>query len=725
MTIGMQGSWTVSIASQSATWPQRFRIQGSSNGVDGTYDSANPTVFVSGAQWGVTVEHNPTGPISWRSSRNRLANYRISGGQFLFDIQTDDSGGGDADFNDLILTCAMPLADSEYVVYGSVKTYSGPCYFNPCYPLLYYVIDYPWQLKELLKYPPARRIIEKVYPERVKEFERIPPFPLPDPPPFKPMMLPSGLREVPGLNVLPGMKAIQMPEVKRQSKKAAAAAEERAQDAVLSLAANVTVDNTLLAQEEMLTLARLGDRLKLKPCTVTPVTETIMRFLEYDRTAAEKLGDPYSGEGDRQLLGTSATDEFGNYLFRFSQDLTQLVAETTDVAVGEDLATEIRPDLIIQLVESLPNDILYETAPYYNIPNVKQINLCLPSSALPGPATACQGGRAIQALGNLSIVTSGTTLHGDGTVSNTNSTGPIVSHAAWYATVDLFACFLDTTPDVKHYVIRYRNQGETDWNFVTEQYKHPRKQGDGTWQNETIGPLPVSLRVNGAANPKVTVGAYLNIEDQINNSDWLNWHRDRKLQINTSVYQATAGAVEFRIEGFDASGEIVPGALDTVKLYIDNTRSQGDIDYVKLGAVDPGECAFFELPTAGEPLTVRYRATDAEGFMSSYALNVYRGSNTHVPTENPLTGNPVTASYQPVAPYRFSGTLDETLDPTGYVEISLEPSAGSWLPAGVDFCAFSFELTASDRKTNGYGVFGGRTLWRELIGISYTPPPTP
>jgi hypothetical protein len=28
-----------------------------------------------------------------------------------------------------------------------------------------------------------------------------------------------------------------------------------------------------------------------------------------------------------------------------------------------------------------------------------------------------------------------------------------------------------------------------------------------------------------------------------------------------------------------------------------------------------------------------------------------------------------------------------------------------------------------DRLTNGYGTPGGRTLWRELIGITYTPEP--
>lgn len=719
MTISMQGSWTVTVAGTSAAWPQRYRIAGSSNGADGTYSSTSGPLFVTGSQWGITVEHNPTGPISWRQSRHRLANFRITGGQFLFDIQSDDSGGGDEDFNDFVLTCAMTLSDSEYVVYGNVKTYSGFCLFNPCFPLPYYVIDRPWQLKELLRYPDARRIIEKLYPERIKEFERVPPRPEPDPTPFLPLMIPSGLRAETGLNVTRVTGQVTAPPAAKGSKKAAG--EERVETAVFSLAAQTTLNNTLLTRNELLLLGRLRDRFRIKPCVVEPVSQTILRFIEYDRTAAEKLGDPYTGEGHRHTLGTTATDEFGNYIFRFSQTISELVDETSDVAAGEDLTEEIRPDLIVQIMSALPDGVLYETAPYYNIPNVRRINLCLPEADLGGPRTSCQGGRAIQALGNLAIVATGTTLHADGTVSNTVSTGPIVNHAAWYGTVDLYACFLDTEPDVTHYVLRYRRAGETEWNFINQEYTHPQKQSDGTWKNEKIGPHPVSLRVDGPAQPKVTVGAYLNIEDQLAFQDWLNWNRDRKLQIATSLYQPAAGAVEFRIEGYDASGEPVPAAQDTVKLYIDNTWSEGDVDAIKLGTLDPGECALFELPSAGEPLAVRYRATDPEGFMQSYALNVYRGSNTHVPTENGATGNPVAAAYQPVAPYRFSGTLDETLDPTGYVEVSLEPSAGAWLPTGINFCAFSFELTATDRKTNGYGTPGGRLLWRELVGISFTP----
>ncbi len=726
MTIAMQGLWTVSVVGKNAAWPQRFKIEGSTNGVDGEYDETSPAFTITGPQWGITIEHNPPGAEGWTQSRHRLSNFRKSGGQFLFDIQTDDSGNAnDEDFNDLILNCSMALSSSEYVVYGKLKSYSGTCLFNPCFPYPYYVIDYPWQLKELLKYEPTRKIIEKLYPERIKEFEKKPPIPLPDPVPFRPLMIPSGLTEKQELNVLQTDKPLPI-DLKQTSRKAAGNESLESQRSAYSLSATSSASNTFLQRDDYLMLGQLYDSFQLRPCKVSPVSQTLLRFTEYDRTTAEKLGEPYQGEGNKHTLGQTATDEFGNYIFRFALDGQQLVDEVSDFAEGEDLLTEIRPDIIIELMETLPDGVLYETAPYFNIPNVKRINLCLPVSDIELPRTACQGGRAIQALGNLSIITNGTELHADGTVSNTNNIGPQVDHAAWYGTVDLFACFLDLDPYIKYYTIRSRRLIDSsweEWKLVNNSYTHSKQQSNGSWEEETIGPLPlVMLRVNGTSEDKMAGWAYLNIEDKDISSEWANSKRDRKFRINTAAFQPGAGLVEFKIEGYDSTGEKVPDAEDTIGLYIDNTWSVGEIDYIKLGFDDPGECAFFELPTAGEALDIRYRVTDAEGFMSQYSLDVYRGSNQKVASINPLTNNPVSFTYQPVPPYRMRGTFDESLDPMGYVEISLEPTAGAWLPAGIDFCAFSFELSATDRKTNGYGSPGNRILFRELIGISYTPP---
>jgi hypothetical protein len=716
----MQGSWTVSVKSKNASWAQRYTINGSINSVDGHYNDTSPPVFVTGPQWGITVEHNEPGK-GWRQSRHRMKNFRISGGQFLFDIETDDSGGtiDDQDFNDLILTCSMVQSPSEFVIYGTIRTYTGFCTFNPCYPMIYYVVDTARQFRELLKYKASRRIIEKLYPERIREFERKKPFPdPPDPPPFSPLMFPSGLTVKSGY-LVERQDSQKSTDDKTRSKKGAPA--ENIPSAY-TMAVETALSSLNLTKEDLLVLGRLKDKYELKPCEVKPVAQTILRFMEYDRSAEELLGTPYTGNGNRSVLGMGATDEFGAFLFRFTQDYAELGEEAGDIGPGEDSSVEMRPDVMIQLIETLPDTVMVEVPPYFNIPNIKHVNICIPLKDIPSPMTCCQGGRAFQAIGNLSIITTGTTLHTDGTVSNTISTGPIVNHAAWYDKLDLFGCFLDTDPAVEYYTLTFRTYGDTgwsEWTPVSERYIHPKKQGDGSWKNELIGPSPVPLRINGLGNPKVTVGAYLNIEDRITHQEWQDWHRDRKIQLNTKTYQDEGGQMEVKIEGYDTSGEKVPGAEDMLLLLIDNTGSKANIESIRLGVDDPGECALFELPVEGQPLTVRYRATHKNGFMKSYTLRVYRGSNTSVPTENAATGVTVDGDYNPIAPFRYKGTIDETIDPDFYVEVSLIPTDGSWLATGVGFCAFSFELSTLDRKTNGYGTPPWSTLYRELVGMTY------
>jgi hypothetical protein len=303
-----------------------------------------------------------------------------------------------------------------------------------------------------------------------------------------------------------------------------------------------------------------------------------------------------------------------------------------------------------------------------------------------------------------------------------------VDHAAWRGTLDLFACFVDLNPAVKYYTVRYKREGDNDWSFVNEYYAHLKVQPNGLWDYSKVGPTDQTI------NSRTILNAYENIESD---SQWLLTHRDRKLQIHTNIYQTIAGAVSFMIEGYDKDGNKVmfdgydefgnkQNALgyDTITLYMDNHVSEGEIDYVKLGTIDPGECALLDLPEAGSYLTVKYRVTDVEGFMAEYSINVYRGSNTPVSIKDGDTHNPIVPhQYQSTLPYRFRGTLDETLNSEGYVEIKVEPAAGTWLPAEIMFCAFSFELSARDRTTDGYSVPSDRLLWRELIGITYSPPP--
>ena len=715
MAIGMQRSWTVSVKSKSAAWSQRFRIEGSSNGADGTYAGEISTfpVFVSGDQWGITVEHRPGGSTVWSPSRQRLAGFRTSGGLFQVDIETDDGGGGDEDFNDLVLTCSMPLSASDWLLYGTIKSYSGYCGVNPCFPPPYVVIDTRDQLARLLEHRDARRIIEKLYPEEVR-LAFNPPFPQPDPPPFKPMLLPTGLSDAPGL-VVRGSTQIELPErPKTKSRSKKAAPELEINRSALSIQYASRSATAALTGEDLLALGRVKDW-ALRACSVDALADTLLRFVEYDRTAAELAGGPYVGDGDRENLGVTSTDEFGNYVYRFSRDISELLAESTDIAAGEDASVAALPDVIIQIMESLPEGIAFETAPYYDIPNVRRINLCIPESEIEGVEHPCQEGRAIQYLGNISILPNPhSELHGDGTVTNASSAsaGPVVHHAAWYDTVHVYGCFEATAAPVVRYTWEYRPDGDPQWHYVNQVYRYLKQQADSSWDNATVGPYDHALRIHGPADPKVVVPAYDNIEQD---DDWAISHRHRKIKLSTNRYQPAVGAVSFRIQGYDASGEKVSAAFDEFTLMIDNVWSTGDVDFVRrVGGGIPGECALLELDSVGSPLEVRYRVRDMDGFLQSYDLRVWRGSNTSVP----ISGSPVGATYAEAAPFRLFGTPDEAgADAHGYVHVTVTPTSGDWL-GGHPFCAFSFELRSKDRKTNGYGTPGGRILWRELVGLA-------
>ncbi len=703
MPIGLQGSWTVSVKAKSAAWSQRFRIAGSTNGVDGTYTGSTSTspVFVTGDQWGITVEHNPTGPAGWAQSRYKLGNFGASGGQFRFDVQTDDGGGSDEDFNDLVLTCAAPLSASEWFLYGTVKTYKGKC-FNPCFTGPYVVVDTAYQLLDLLGNSSMRAVIEKLYPERVKQ--ALQPIPLPDAQPFRPMLIPTGLRGEPGLLVR-GSTELEVKTLKAGAKnKAAAKAAQRIE--VTQLASTYIYSEhfvpSILTREDMLAVAKLKDRLTVL-CEIDRLGQAPLRFVEYDRTAAELMGGSYTGDGDRETLGMTFTDEFGNYVFRFSRTLAELLAEAGDAAAGEDPSVAALPDVILQIMDELPEGVAWESAPYFNVPNVKRIDLCIREwETFEQP---CQEGSVVQFLGDIAIFPNAhSELHGDGTVTNdsTAPAGPTVEHAAWWATIAVVGCFEDTTPEVTQFTVEYQRPSES-FAFVTEPYDYYKIQPDFTWQRERVGPFDRQL---GLAGSQVIVPTYDNIEED---DDWAIGHRHRKLFLNTRLYQPISGLVTFRIVGYANSGEPVPGADDQFTLLVDNQLSTGGIEFVRLpGTEDPGDCALLDLPSNTAPLEVRYRADDPEGFMQRYSLGVKRGPGIVVP----IAGSPITGAYVDSSPFRYQGT-------GGFVTVTVAPATGeTWLPAGHEFCAFSFHVSSTDCLTNGLSTPGGRTLAVELVGMS-------
>jgi hypothetical protein len=721
MSVSMQGTWTILAKTKNAAFAQRFLIQGSSNGKDGIHSVPSvPSVpiTVTGTQWSITIQ-NDKGTGTWVTSNERIGTPINNGSQISFDIKSDDSGGGDTDYDDLILNCSFTPSDSEFVIYGNVKSYSGLCRFNPCFPFPYLVIDTPLMLEQLLVNEKFRSVIQALYPERLRLFEKKvkprfrKPIPEPDPEPFRPMMIPLSDSETGSV-----LAAQQL----RSSTLTAQASDVQN----MQLAAKITVGSSVLSKysDSIIELAKAKDL--LRPICITKARPgLLLRFQEYDRTAAELVGSPYTGEGERQTLGLTVTDELGNYIFRFSQTFADLADEVSDIPSGISTSTGLRPDIIAQIVASIgaTPTVLYETALFSDVPNLKRIDLCIPADVLQQGTDNCLGTRAIQAIGNIFTIPGvGNTLDADGRITATHASGPKITRGAWGGSLHMFACFLGK-PEVKTYTIRYRKPGG-DWSFVQEAYVHINKSAIGNPNSplHKVGPFDVSLNVDGTER---IVPAYNNIEAD---SNWIETHRLRKIILHSNIYTAALyagegnGSVEFKIEGYNAAGNEVAGAQDTIRLYIDNRSMTGDIASItKGGGTPPGECALFQLATPNEALTVCFKVNHPGGFLASWDFKVYYGSATPATViDSTVPVEPLNVSYNEATHgNNFYGTANGVApDGDGYITVDLQPTSGAWLPTGKTFCAFSFEVNGYPRITDGYSNFTGGRLDFELIGIS-------
>ncbi len=183
MIISMQGNWTVRVKAKNAAYSQRFIISGATSG-NGTHSGTTGTsVNVTGDQWTIAIQNNPGG--GYQLSDTKIKFPHQIGSNYEFEIWSNDAGG-DEDFNDLILACSTPVNINDFLIYGNVSLYRGRCLFNPCRrgP---FVIETKFALKEALKNVKLREILEKDYPERIRD-DIIGPIP-PDPAPFKPIVI--------------------------------------------------------------------------------------------------------------------------------------------------------------------------------------------------------------------------------------------------------------------------------------------------------------------------------------------------------------------------------------------------------------------------------------------------------------------------------------------------------------------------------------------------------
>ncbi len=706
MAITMQGPWRVSVKSKEAAFPQRFIISGAASG-NGTYagDVATPPVDVTGPAWAITIQNNPgTGFIN---SADQIKFPTLSGPNYKFDIESNDAGP-DEDFNDLILTCSTPQTATDFLIYGNVSSYYGRCRFNPCQRWSV-VIDTAVSLSEALKNPILRVPIEKLYPDRVHVLPPPPPGPLPDPPPFRPLVIP--LREEAALP----LKRAQAFKVFTSGTTDVSPKAKRVEEPQQSVTALQSFE---ISKSDMAKPAIAFDRLEVGRlvdhfipfCSTDPLPGVALRIQEYDRTNAELAGGAYTGDGDRENLGVCATDRNGNYIFRFTRSIADIAHEVSvDVAMGENVVVQALPDIIVEILDPMkPTGVCYESAPYSNIPLFREIDLCVPRDCT-RPPTACQGGRAIQAIGDIFIVDPNNKIGATGRITAKSSlpNTPQARCAAWAGSLDLFACFLDH-PEAVYYTIRFRKLGEVKWNFFQEKYTHLEiaKLGIPGYTGSLVGPDPAipALQIDGG--PAALSPAYHNIESDM---AWVLTHRDRKAVISSWLYAPIPGSVQFRIEGYTAAGARVIAAKDTITLFIDNSSPDFAIDSVTVLGEPGGDCALFSLPSdqLNAPFTVRFKANQLQGFMNAYQVSVRKGNIGGFPITGTGPGL-ITQQYvhgDDLICNQLEGTFDDpVVDGAGFVIANLVPAAGNWLTDLQPFCTFAVQLGCSTRVTNGYNT---------------------
>ncbi|KPJ96201.1 MAG: hypothetical protein AMJ53_01265, partial [Gammaproteobacteria bacterium SG8_11] len=646
MIITMQGNWNVRVKAKNAAYDQRFVIAGAATG-NGTYEGVVGTeVDVTGEQWSIAIQNDPG--TGFQLSDTQLKFPRQIGDNYEFDIWSNDAGS-DKDFNDLILTCSTPVNINDFIIYGNVSLYSGRCLFNPCRKGVY-VIETLEALRNALKNTTLRKILEKDYPERVRD-DIIGPLP-PDPAPFKPIVIDLYQQAMqPQTQLL--YQRLESTTEKATGKAKKAEVDTRSDFSVK----NYQLVNTL-PQAQPLEVARTVDKLELarvidgllyKKCLVTAATNTTLTFEEYDRTAAELAGGPYTGTGDRRLLGDTVTDMKGNYIFRFSFDMTfPGIEDTTDIAPGESINVVAYPDVIVKVTGFEPYEVLYESAPHYNVPNLKRINLCLPKSLIK-PSSACYNGNLIGSLGNVFIGGNQNTtassadpdlrrwgysnyLEPTGIISvNSSLAGFIIECAPWFGTVDFKGCMYDLAKTaaqntIKWYTIRIKRAGTTEWQFVSQNYKHPKfhKRHLPGYIGDDVGPFTTALHVNGAPTAE-DVPAYINIQREIfvDGVDWEFSNFERFIRLNTRLYDRiagvrTPGTFYVRVDCYDSAGNPVPNGTDMIALYIHNNPIAVGLtapEFTDPAVIDSG-CGLYRLTEAqmNTPIQLTFKANDPEGF---------------------------------------------------------------------------------------------------------------
>ncbi|HEX3141431.1 MAG TPA: hypothetical protein VHQ87_15320 [Rhizobacter sp.] len=374
MAITMQGSWTLRVKGREAAFAQRFIVSGAASG-NGSYDGiVGQSVFVTGAQWSLQVQHQP-GRQAWRNSAQRIGLPCVEGGLLRFVIASND-GGLDDDHDDLVLACSMPASQADYVVYGAVSTCAGSSAFNPQRDD-YLVIDSELDLGSVCaRYPKLTEVIKKLYPERLQEQRGLAAGPTP-------LVIPTGLPNV-AVGLLFDTSGLDGVEPD-SDEDAVVQALKTTVRRVPFRACVPKAGGGRLAKADLQAIADIRDASLRLRSSVEPAAGLLLRFQHYERTAAEAADGPYTGTGAREDLGSAMTDEQGNYIFRFRRDKL----------------ADARPDIIVQVLGS-SGQVSFETAPYDKLANMRRIDMCVPRARLRA-SQDCADDRVIRRVGSMVV----------------------------------------------------------------------------------------------------------------------------------------------------------------------------------------------------------------------------------------------------------------------------------------------------------------------------------
>lgn len=741
MSIKMQGMWLVKVKSKNAAFAQEIKIDGASFG-NGVYagETATPEFFVTGDDWSITILNNPG--AGFVPSGMQIKFPTTSGGFVQFDIESDDAGG-DGDFNDLILTCRTPSNPNEYIIYGNVSYYSGRCIFNPC-NRRHLVIDTYASLKAALVNPHLRELIDIHYPGRLNELEKVSLNPQPLPPgpgdPFTPMVLSlNGINPIPTKEkFLVKSRMENLPDSTEQAR--SAKRNDLTFNRIISVKNITEKENFAVVKSDktLRDISRITDRYFFN-CETGALASAILRFQEYDRSADELAGAPYSGFGTREFRGESFADRNGNYIFRFSMNVSDVIDEIeTDTATGEVSSVQAAPDIIVQLMCPGSTIPAFETAPQWNIGHLRRIDICVPKEKSCLIPMACDGQHIIQGVGNIVLgppsgggtrIGSSNFLNTSGIITAFGSGAPQVRCAAWNGSLQLRGCLKNTA--VKYYRIWSRpNISGSSFTQFTQAFSLPRYDGPNVIDQPVFNPI---------------LNAYINAETDTTYA-WLDAYKNIKARINT--YAFSSGSYIFLIQGLTGAMALVPGAEESVTLYLENGPVVARIDptITMEGAGTLGDCALFTLPTSGGTtvenpgLVIRFKAIHNPppgaytiGFMNSYGLSMAKGSggfsiapgNANAIFSLPgildgtlNTGRTYVHGDNLNCITYFRGTINEpSADGDGYYTITIRPQTGGWLEPGQQFCAFGLYLGGNLRLTNGEGGYPDFSAGGVLIGI--------